>query len=129
MIPDHGTKHEENPSSHHGGICKDGHMDVLTNRQMDQTLSYILHFHLGRGVSQSEMCYHLATKITMDAESACDSSEFESDEGIVDVTEQEIGTMDTESDEDGENICDNNNSRRQSTFSRPGKIQGNWLKH
>ena len=37
MVPDHGTEYEENPSSYHGGMHKDGHPDWQT----DQTLSYI----------------------------------------------------------------------------------------
>ena len=41
------------------------------------------------------------------------------------VIEQE---SDAESDEDGGDIGDNNNGRwRQSTLSRSGRIQGNWL--
>ena len=26
-VPDHGTQYEENPSSHNGGMCEDGHPD------------------------------------------------------------------------------------------------------
>ena len=48
----------------------------------------------------------------MDEASASGRSEFESDEGIVEVIEQESDTMYTESDEYGEDIGDNNNSRR-----------------
>ena len=41
MVHDHGTKYDENPSSHHGGMCDngqtdgwaDGWADGLTNRQ------------------------------------------------------------------------------------------------
>ena len=29
MVPDHGTIYKENPSSHHGGMCEDGHGDVF----------------------------------------------------------------------------------------------------
>ena len=27
MVPDYGTKYEENTSNHHGGMCDDGLMD------------------------------------------------------------------------------------------------------
>ena len=54
----------------------------------------------------------------MDVASASDSSD------IVEVIEQESYT---ESCEDSEDIGHDNNSRRQSTFSRSGKTQGNWL--
>ena len=27
MVPDHGTQYEENPSSHHGGMHEDGHLE------------------------------------------------------------------------------------------------------
>ena len=57
----------------------------------------------------------------MDA--ASDSSDSESEENIVEVIEQEGGTES----EDGEDIGDNNNSRRQSTCNKSGIIQGNWL--
>ena len=56
----------------------------------------------------------------MDVASASDSNDNECDEDIVEVTEQEI---DTESDGGGEDIGDNNNSRRQSTFSRWGEYK------
>ena len=38
---------KENPPSHLGGTCKDGHQDGQTDRVTDQTLSYIPQFHLG----------------------------------------------------------------------------------
>ena len=41
--PEHGTQYEENLSSHHGGLHKDGQTDGLT----DWTLSYISQFRLG----------------------------------------------------------------------------------
>ena len=43
MVPDHGTQHEGNPSSHDGGMHKDG----LTDGLMHLTLSYIPRFCLG----------------------------------------------------------------------------------
>ena len=67
---------------------------------------------------------HFATKITMAVPSANDIRDSLSDEVIVKVIEQE---SDTESDEDGEDIDDNNNSRKQSTCSRSGRIQGKCL--
>ena len=33
MVPDYGTQNEENPSSHHGGMRKDGQSDRRTDRQ------------------------------------------------------------------------------------------------
>ena len=30
MVPDHGTKYEENPANYHGGMCEDGHKDRRT---------------------------------------------------------------------------------------------------
>ena len=30
MVPDHGTKYEDNSSCHHGGMCEDGQMDGQT---------------------------------------------------------------------------------------------------
>ena len=35
IVPDHGTKYEENPLSHHGGMCKDGQKERYTDRWMD----------------------------------------------------------------------------------------------
>ena len=60
----------------------------------------------------------------MDVVSAVDSSDSKSGEDIVEVIKQE---SDIERDEDGADIGDHNNRtcRRQSTFSRSGKIQGN----
>ena len=76
-------------------------------------------------VVAGDICHHLTTKINIDVASANDSSDSESDDDIIDVIEQDSNT---ESDEDGDNIGDNNNGRlRQTTFSRSGRIQGNWL--
>ena len=35
MVPDHSTKYEENPASHHGGMHKDGLTDGCRDGQMD----------------------------------------------------------------------------------------------
>ena len=35
IVPDHGTQIEENPSSHHGGMCKDGLTDGWNDQWMD----------------------------------------------------------------------------------------------
>ena len=36
VVPDHGTQHEGNPSSHHGGMHEDGWMDGLTDGLTDR---------------------------------------------------------------------------------------------